>query len=144
MAGALGIVPLLEASSLDTLLGLQHGRSAVYDNLNWDRQLRHTVSMKGVVRLASRRPPPCGGSWVAFCCRSAACSVSRQLVLHGNDQCGVGQRRDDDTCGSDCRMDLPGPTTSVGTRTDYSVGLWDYPACATRHLKAWSTRTTQE
>jgi hypothetical protein len=31
-------------------------------------------------------------------------------------------------------MDLPGPTTSVGTRTDYSVGPWDYPACAT--LKA--------
>jgi hypothetical protein len=24
-----------------------------------------------------------------------------------------------------CRMDLPGPTTSVGTRTDYSVGPWD-------------------
>jgi hypothetical protein len=22
----------------------------------------------------------------------------------------------------ECRMDLPGPTTSVGTRTDYSVG----------------------
>jgi hypothetical protein len=33
-----------------------------------------------------------------------------------------------------CRMDLPGPTASVGTRTDYSVGPWDYPACATRHL----------
>jgi hypothetical protein len=43
-----------------------------------------------------------------------------------------------------CRMDLPGPTTSVGTRTDYSVGPWDYPACATRLLKAWSTRTTEE
>jgi hypothetical protein len=43
-----------------------------------------------------------------------------------------------------CRMDLPGPTTSVGTRTDYSVGPWDYPACATRHLKAWSTRTAKE
>jgi hypothetical protein len=41
-----------------------------------------------------------------------------------------------------CRMDLPGPTTSVGIRTDYSVGPWDYLACATRHLKAWSTRTT--
>jgi hypothetical protein len=27
-----------------------------------------------------------------------------------------------------CRMDLPGPTTSVGTRTDYSVGPWDYTA----------------
>jgi hypothetical protein len=46
--------------------------------------------------------------------------------------------------GIECRMDLPGPTTSVGSRTDYSVGPWDYPACATRHLKAWSTRTTQE
>jgi hypothetical protein len=45
---------------------------------------------------------------------------------------------------SPCRMDLPGPTTSVGTRTDYSVGLWDYPACATWHLMAWSTRTTEE
>jgi hypothetical protein len=35
-----------------------------------------------------------------------------------------------------CHMDLPGPTTSVGTRTDYSVGPWDYQACATRHLMA--------
>jgi hypothetical protein len=43
-----------------------------------------------------------------------------------------------------CRMDLPGSTTSVGTRTDYSVGPWDYPACATRHLKVWSTRTMRE
>jgi hypothetical protein len=43
-----------------------------------------------------------------------------------------------------CRMDLPGPTTSVGTRTDYSVGRWDYSACATWHLMAWSTRTTKE
>jgi hypothetical protein len=33
-------------------------------------------------------------------------------------------------------MDLPGPTTSVGARTDYSVGPWDYPASATRHLMA--------
>jgi hypothetical protein len=24
--------------------------------------------------------------------------------------------------GGNCRMDLPDPTTSVGTRTDYSVG----------------------
>jgi hypothetical protein len=23
-------------------------------------------------------------------------------------------------------------------------GPWDYPACATRHLTAWSTRTTEE
>jgi hypothetical protein len=43
-----------------------------------------------------------------------------------------------------CRMELPGPTTSVGTRTDYSVGPWDYSACATRHLMAWGARTTVE
>jgi hypothetical protein len=36
----------------------------------------------------------------------------------------------------ECRMNLPGPTTSVGTRTDYSVGPWDYPACAARHQMA--------
>jgi hypothetical protein len=34
------------------------------------------------------------------------------------------------------RMDLPGPTTSVGTRIDYSVGPWDYPTCAARYLMA--------
>jgi hypothetical protein len=41
-------------------------------------------------------------------------------------------------------MDLPGPITSVGTRTDYSVGSWDYLTCAARYLMAWSTRTTKE
>jgi hypothetical protein len=35
-----------------------------------------------------------------------------------------------------CCMDLPRPTTSVGTRTDYSVGPWDYPTCAARYLMA--------
>jgi hypothetical protein len=43
-----------------------------------------------------------------------------------------------------CRMDLPGPTTSVGTRTNYSVGPWDYSTWAARHLLAWSTRTSVE
>jgi hypothetical protein len=33
-------------------------------------------------------------------------------------------------------MDLPGTTTSVGTRTDYSVGPWDYLTCAARYLMA--------
>jgi hypothetical protein len=33
-------------------------------------------------------------------------------------------------------MDLLGPITLVGTRTDYSVGPWDYQACATWHLMA--------
>jgi hypothetical protein len=41
-------------------------------------------------------------------------------------------------------MDLPDPTTSVGTRTDYSVGPWDYLAGATRHLMAWGARTAVE
>jgi hypothetical protein len=35
-----------------------------------------------------------------------------------------------------CRMDLPGPTTSVCTRTDYLVGPWDYSIWAARHLLA--------
>jgi hypothetical protein len=46
--------------------------------------------------------------------------------------------------GMNCHMDLHGPTTSVGTRTDCSVGPWDYSACATRHLMAWGARTTVE
>jgi hypothetical protein len=41
-------------------------------------------------------------------------------------------------------MDLPGPTTSVGTRTDYSVGPWDYSSYATRNLMAQGARTTVE
>jgi hypothetical protein len=41
-------------------------------------------------------------------------------------------------------MDIPGPTTSVGTRTDYLVGPWDYPTCANRHLMAWSAKTMEE
>jgi hypothetical protein len=44
----------------------------------------------------------------------------------------------------ECRMDLPRLTTSVGTRTDYSVGPWDYSACATRYLMAWGARTMAE
>jgi hypothetical protein len=39
-------------------------------------------------------------------------------------------------CRLHCRMDLPGPTTSVGTRTDYSVGPWDYSTCAAQYLMA--------
>jgi hypothetical protein len=33
-------------------------------------------------------------------------------------------------------MDLPGPTTSVGTRTDYLAGPWDYPTCTALLLMA--------
>jgi hypothetical protein len=41
-------------------------------------------------------------------------------------------------------MDLPGLTTSVGTRIDYSEGPCDCSACATRHLMAWGARTMVE
>jgi hypothetical protein len=37
-------------------------------------------------------------------------------------------------------MDLLGPTTSVGSKIDYSVGPWDYSAWAAQHLLVWSTR----
>jgi hypothetical protein len=39
---------------------------------------------------------------------------------------------------------IPGPTTLVGTRTDYSVDPWDYSTCAIRHLMALGARTTVE
>jgi hypothetical protein len=32
----------------------------------------------------------------------------------------------------------------MGTRTDYSVGPWNYSTWVTRHLMAWGTRTTVE
>jgi hypothetical protein len=41
-------------------------------------------------------------------------------------------------------MDLPGPTTLVGTRTDYSVGPSEYSPCATRHMMAWGAWTAVE
>jgi hypothetical protein len=36
------------------------------------------------------------------------------------------------------------PTTLVVTRTDYSVGPWDYSTSVTRHLMVWGARTTVE
>jgi hypothetical protein len=68
--------------------------------------------------------------------------VTRLLCL-GDPVC-LCMLQGDPIAKAGCRMDLPGPTTLVGTRTDYSVGPWDYPACAARHLMAWSTRTTEE
>jgi hypothetical protein len=47
-------------------------------------------------------------------------------------------------CIGRCRMDLFGPNTLLGTRTDYSVGPWDYSTWAARHLLASSARTSVE
>jgi hypothetical protein len=41
-------------------------------------------------------------------------------------------------------MNLPGSTTLVDTRTDYSVGPWDYSAWLALHLLAWSARILVE
>jgi hypothetical protein len=43
-----------------------------------------------------------------------------------------------------CHTDIPGPTTQVGTGTDYSVGPWDYSTWAAQHLLVWSTRPTED
>jgi hypothetical protein len=53
----------------------------------------------------------------------------------GSTKTSRGANKSGDNVGL-CRMDLPGPTTSVGTRTDYSVGPWDYPTCAAWYLMA--------
>jgi ketosteroid isomerase-like protein len=46
------------------------------------------------------------------------------------------KRREGHHLREECRMDLPRPTTLVGTRTDYSVGPWDYLTCAARYPMA--------
>jgi hypothetical protein len=67
-----------------------------------------------------------------------SCRDGSSLGVDGTSRWRRRQARGRVVCrsGRACRMDLPGPTTSVGTRTNYLVGPWDYPACATRHLKA--------
>jgi hypothetical protein len=70
-------------------------------------------------------------NWVSWAHRQVGGSSSRldPFVGDGREPGRWGPR-------GTCRMDLPGPTTSVGTRTDYSVGPWDYPTCAARNLMA--------
>jgi hypothetical protein len=64
-------------------------------------------------------------------------STTLGLSRHGGEELDLAG-------GSGCRMDLPGPTTSVGTRTYYSVGPWDYSTRVTQHLMAWGATTTVE
>jgi hypothetical protein len=71
-----------------------------------------------------RVPPPPSPTLMRARFATPAASPWRRRVLYG-----VGE-------GGACRMDLPGPTTLVGTRTDYSVGPWDYLTCAPRYLMA--------
>jgi hypothetical protein len=53
-------------------------------------------------------------------CHAARCAARRRLLRLVQARRRLLRLR--------YRMDLPGPTTSVGTRTDYSVGPWDYSA----------------
>jgi hypothetical protein len=70
------------------------------------------------------------------------------LVAWGMEECFYDYSTLDRYCSKSAllgyRMDLPGPTTSVGTRTDYSVAPWDCSTWVTRHLMAWGARTTVE
>jgi hypothetical protein len=84
-----------------------------------------------------------GFSWSTFQPRDAssvledflACSTRGRLrtTCQGHQDCSKLSCSTTKYSGA-CRMGLPGPTTSVGTRTDYSVGPWDYSTCAARHL----------
>jgi hypothetical protein len=104
------------------------------------------------LRTAPRRPKP--GSPTACCCcgylpAGLGCArlvMAAASVAWGASAPGLGRPRRLDARGSGpgggtvvargrrCRMNLPGPTTSVGIKTDYSVGPWDYSVCVTRHL----------
>jgi hypothetical protein len=82
---------------------------------------------------------------------SSSCDVPTSAILEGHYNAAIADKQHPLTlhrslCDlaffsfpidiGDCRMDFPGPTASVGTRTDYSVGPWDYPTCAAQHLLA--------
>jgi hypothetical protein len=58
-------------------------------------------------------------------------AIQSNAAQHGEGNANIAYE-----LGRLCRMDLPGPTTSVGTRTDYSVGPWDYPTCVAQYLLA--------
>jgi hypothetical protein len=83
---------------------------------------------------------------------STWCNLGRSTTAFPSGRANDGIQRYFRQCSSlsyfryrhGCRMDLPGPTTSVGTRTDYSMTPWDYSACATWHLMAWGARTMVE
>jgi hypothetical protein len=47
-------------------------------------------------------------------------------LVAGDGEEGGTSRRLWERRGLHYRTDIPGPTTQVGTRTDYSVGPWDY------------------
>jgi hypothetical protein len=110
------------------------------DVLHWSDVTALSRAGAGLTSVPlSRVPPPsfegCDveaiQEWVAQCHGvDTGLPHSSRTVSGMAAQGGLAEQR--------CRMDLPGPTTSVGTRTDYSVGPWDYSACATRHLMAWA------
>jgi hypothetical protein len=121
---------------LPDLVQVMHNQALLLESLNnaINRPMPRTQSMnEKLTKFLQTKPPTFGGS------------INH---LEADDWLRVIQRKIEPFHCEDTykvyRMDLPGPTTSVGTRTDYSVGPWDYPACATRHLMAWSTRTTEE
>jgi hypothetical protein len=130
MAVPFGVVPLFEASSLETRLGSQQCRSAAHGGPIWDRHLRHTAGKKGVFGLSLWQLLPDRSSWVVSWLSPAARSGSRRLVLLGNDQCGVGHRRDDGACGNDTwgRLGLQrivaGDSTRLGPLVRYIIEGW--------------------
>jgi hypothetical protein len=94
-------------------------------------------------------PPPRS----ALQCRPAKgadhsiCEFASILIIsRGSNRFEPKWRRDSrvsESSDPNCHMDISGPTTWVGTRTDYSVGPWDYSTCAIWHLLAWSARITE-
>jgi hypothetical protein len=92
-------------------------------------------------------------SWSTFQPRDASSILEGFLACSARGRLGTTRQDHQDYSKLSCsttkysgarRMDILGPTTPVRTRTDYSVGPWDYSTCATRHLMAWSARSTVE
>ena len=88
--GAIGVVTFLEASLVETHLGL----TVEVLPVAWQGGLVQVASLKGVAELVRRRPKSC---WrpgvVTWMLVLAACSGLRRLALLDNCQCGVGLHR---------------------------------------------------
>jgi hypothetical protein len=87
----LGVISLLEASSLETLLGLQHDRSTVYDDLNCDRQLhsrrgdRLRVEVLGLSLGGLQQTTTVGVAWQRLVQRDNVGTTTLAATTTGDD-----------------------------------------------------------
>jgi hypothetical protein len=94
------------------------------------------TTCRDLMRELGRSPPVNSNELFDIATSFASGEEAVGAIFDGKKDKRVDDAPAEGSKSKECRMDLPGPTTSVGTRTNYSVGPWDYLACAARHLMA--------